>query len=79
MDSKFERGLNGIVGFVTRSRYGVATTTEFRNITSEIKDENATGNVLTRFYNAGTLVVIDDKNLRIFPRFRIVKKDQRNY
>ncbi len=61
-----------VVEAVTNGKYGVQTNPDFK--TEMGKAAIAETSPSDKFYNSGTLVVIDDQNHKLIPRFNIVRK-----
>jgi len=67
-----DRGLNALAGIVTRGKFGVEVTPEFQELQEELISTDK--NLFAKIYDSGTLIVIDDKNQRIYSRYRLVKR-----
>jgi len=67
-----DRGLNTLIDIVTRGKFGVEVTPEFQELQEELTRTDRS--LSAKIYGSGTLVVIDDKNQRIYFRYGLVKK-----
>jgi hypothetical protein len=67
-----DRGLNTLISIVTREKFGVEVTPEFQELQEELISMDRS--LSAKIYDSGTLIVIDDKNQRIYFRYGLVKR-----
>lgn len=67
-----ERLADKVIGIVTTGKYGVVTNPEFSAAMEKIKRERR--NFSTKFYDSGTLIIIDDENHKVLTRLGVVRK-----
>ncbi len=67
-----ERMADFLVTKLTKGCYGVQESAEFREEIAKITSEKR--DLATRFYDAGTQVIIDDENHRLLTKYQFVRK-----
>ena len=72
-----ERLLNAATKVATFGRYGIQVNPKFTERRQQL--ENETRDAATKFYDRGTLVIIDDDNKRIITKYQFVKKGDNDW
>ena len=64
--------LGKIVEATTLGNYTLRPNPEFSDLWQDVLKEHRS--LMTRIYDSGTIIVIDDQNHRIVPKFNLVRK-----
>lgn len=68
--------LDTFVKIISFGKFGVEVTSSYRAFEEQLRGEER--NLATRLYDLGTLVVIDSERGRIFTRYRIFKRQDKD-